>query len=119
MSTPTDFMADVLRMWTETDDDTRLAIVRKRFAEDVRFHDSDGEFHGHAGLEQFSASLRGRFPTARFALASPPQTVGNAFLAGWRFGPPEEPEAVTGSDFVLWDGERASELYAFVRLPGA
>ena len=119
MSTPIDFMTDVLGMWTETDDDKRLAIVHKRFAEDIRFHDADGDFDGHAGLEQFSASLRGRFPTARFELASPPQTVGNAFLAAWRFGPPDRPGLVTGSDFVIWDGEQASELYAFVKVPEA
>jgi SnoaL-like domain len=119
MSTPTDFMADALGMWTETDDDRRLAIVRKRFAEDIRFHDADGDLTGHAGLEQFSASLRAQFPTARFELVSPPLIVGSAFLAAWRFGPPEQPGVVTGSDFVLWDGERASELYAFVRRPEA
>ena len=119
MSTPTDFMTDVLGMWTETDGDRRAAVLRKRFAEDVGFHDADGDFAGHAGLEQFSASLRERFPTARFELASAPQTVGNAFLAAWRFGPPHKPGAVTGSDFVIWDGERATELYAFVKRPEA
>ena len=119
MTTPTDFMTDVLGMWTEIDDEKRLAIVRARFAEDIRFHDADGDYAGHAWLEEFSASLRGRFPTARFELASPPQTVGNAFLATWRFGPPDNPGIVMGSDFVIWDGERASELYAFVKPPGA
>ncbi|HEY3614554.1 MAG TPA: hypothetical protein VGK92_12645 [Gaiellales bacterium] len=66
MSTPVEFMADVLGMWTESDEAARLAIVRKRFADDVRFLDADGEFAGHAGLERFSAALRARFPTARF-----------------------------------------------------
>jgi hypothetical protein len=118
MSTPTEFMSDVLGMWTETDDEARLRIVRRRFAEDIRFHDADGEFAGHAGLEEFSASLRARFPGAHFELAAPPQAVGDAFLARWYFGPPDNPRVVSGSDFVIWDGERASALYAFVVLPG-
>jgi hypothetical protein len=118
MSTPTDFMTEVLGMWTETDGEARMCIVRKRFSEDIRFHDADAEFTGHAGLEEFSASLRARFPGALFELAAPPQAVGDAFLARWYFGPPDNPQVVSGSDFVLWDGERASVLYAFVTLPG-
>jgi hypothetical protein len=80
----------------------------------VRFHDPDGEFVGHAGLEKFSASLRERFPNARFSLVAAPETAGDAFRAFWHFGPPENREVVTGMDFVIWDGERASALYAFV-----
>jgi|GraSoiStandDraft_11_1057310.scaffolds.fasta_scaffold465938_2 hypothetical protein len=117
MSTPTEFMTDVLGMWTETNGSARQAILDKRFAEDVHFYDPDGEFVGHAGLEEFGASLRARFPAAHFALAAPPQTAGNGFRAFWRLGSADRPDAVTGMDFVVWDGERASALYAFVERP--
>ena len=117
MSTPTEFMTDALGMWTEPDARARKAILERRFAGDVRFYDPDGEFAGHAGLEKFSAALRARFPAAHFALAAPPQTAGNGFRAFWSFGPPEHPDAVSGMDFVIWDGERASALYAFVDRP--
>jgi hypothetical protein len=33
----------------------------------------------------------------------------------WRFGPPKDPSTVTGTDFVVWDGERASALYALLK----
>ena len=108
MSTPTEFMTDVLGMWTETNGSARQAILDKRFAEDVHFYDPDGEF---------GASLRARFPAAHFALAAPPQTAGNGFRAFWRLGSADRPDAVTGMDFVVWDGERASALYAFVERP--
>jgi hypothetical protein len=117
MSTPTGFMEDVLSMWTNPDAQARAAVVRARFTEDVRFHDPDGEFVGYAGLETFSASLRERFPNATFSLVTTPEIVGDGFRAFWRFGPPENPEVVTGMDFVIWDGERARALYAFVNPP--
>jgi len=104
-------------MWTETDVEARRAVIQTHFDEHVRFHDRDGEFVGHAGLEAFSDLLQSRLPTARFALAESPQTLGNAIRAYWRFGPPENSQAVSGMDFVLWDGEKASTLYAFVDEP--
>jgi hypothetical protein len=117
ITNPARFMEDVLSMWTNPDAEARAAILQGRFTEDVHFHDADGEFVGHAGLEEFSASLRDRFPGARFSLISAPEAVGDGFRAFWRFGPPENPDLVTGMDFVIWDGERANSLYAFVKRP--
>ena len=34
-------------------------------------------------------------------------------------GPPENPQAVSGMDFVILHGEKASSLYAFVDDPGS
>jgi hypothetical protein len=117
MTTPDTFMEDVLAMWTNPDADARATVLHARFTEDVRFYDKDGELVGHAGLETFSTSLRDRFPFAQFSLVSAPETVGDAFRAFWQFGPPNNRGVVTGMDFVIWDGERASALYAFVEAP--
>jgi hypothetical protein len=81
MSTPAKFMEDVLSMWMNPDAEARAAVLNARFTEDVRFHDPDGEFVGHAGLEKFSASLRERFPDARFSLIAAPDTAGDGFRA--------------------------------------
>ena len=119
MSDPTEFITEVLAMWTDADGAARRAVLERRFRPDVRFYDRDGAFDGHDGLERFSASLRERFPGAAFALLGPPEPVGDAFRAFWRFGPPEKPDAVSGMDFVIWDGERASAVYAFVNAPAS
>lgn len=90
----THFMTAILGMWTEPAVDARRAVIQAHFDEGVYFHDPDGEFVGHAGLEAFSDSLQQRFPGARFTLADTPRTVGNAICAFWHFGPPENPQAV-------------------------
>jgi hypothetical protein len=117
MATPTEFMEDILGMWTSADAEARSAVQRARFTEDIHFQNQQGEFLGYAGLERFSASVRDRFPTARFSLFGAPEAIGDVFRAFWRYGPPEKPEMVTGMDFVIWDGELAKVLYAFVNPP--
>ncbi len=117
MTTPTRFMEDILSMWTNADAEARSAVQRARFTEDIRFQNQQGEFVGYAGLDRFRASMRDRFPNARFSLIGAPETIGDGFRAFWRYGPPEKPEMVTGMDFVIWDGERAKVLYAFVNPP--
>lgn len=108
------FMTEIFGMWTEADVDARRAAIRSHFDEAVRFHDPDGESVGHAGLEAFSDSLQSRFPGARFTLAAAPRTLSNAIRAFWHFGPPDNPLAVSGMDFVILNGARVSSLYAFI-----
>lgn len=72
---------------------------------------------GRAVLSVGSFGLRPpRFPRARFTLTAA-TTVGNAIRASWAFGPPDRPDAVTGMDFVILDGDKISRLYAFVERP--
>ncbi len=78
--------------------------------------DVDGEFVGYEELEGFSDSLQARFSGARFTLTAA-TSIGNAIRASWTFGPPERPDAVTGMDFVTLDGDKISQLYAFVERP--
>jgi hypothetical protein len=87
----TQFMTEILAMWTETNADARRAVIQSHFDEDVHFQDRDGQFVGHAGLEAFSDSLQSRFPTACFALAESPQTLGNAIRAYWLLWAAREP----------------------------
>lgn len=115
----TQFMTEILGMWTEPEVDVRRAVIRAHFDEGVHFHDPDGEFIGYAGLEAFSDSLQNRFPGARFTLAETPRTVGNAIRAFWHFGPPDNPQAVSGMDLVILDGDKVGNLYAFVDDPSS
>ena len=111
------FMTEILGMWTETDVTARRAVIESHFDEGVIFHDPDGEFVGHDGIEAFSDSLQRRFPGARFKFADAPQMLGNAIRGIWQFGPPENPQAISGMDFAIWDGRRVTALYAFVENP--
>ena len=111
------FMTEILDMWTETDTAARRAAIESHFDESVTFHDPDGELVGHDGIEAFSDSLQRRFPGARFKFAATPQMLGNAIRGIWQFGPPYNPDAISGMDFAIWDGRRVTALYAFVDKP--
>jgi hypothetical protein len=118
MDSEEQFAREVLAMWTDTDPGRRSDVLQRYFHEDVRFHDPDGEFIGPAGLEEFSQSLRNRFPQARFTLTDTPWRVGDALRFTWSFGPVGERETVTGMDFVVLSEGKVSRLYAFVNQPG-
>jgi len=109
-------MTEVLAMWTERDPEARRSAIAAHFHQDVRFYDRDGEMAGQAALEKFSDSLQSRFPQAGFALAGPPQILGNAIRATWYFGPPSNPRVVSGMDFAILDGDKIRTLYAFVNV---
>jgi SnoaL-like domain len=109
-----EYMTELFAMWMESDIAVRRAAIEAHFQRDVRFHDRDGEFVGYDGLEKFSDSLQTRFPGAKFTLAGQPQRLGDAIRAYWHFGPPANPAAVSGMDFIILSDGRASALYAFV-----
>jgi hypothetical protein len=111
----TPFMTEVLAMWAETDAVARRAAIERRFADTIVLRDAHGEYAGYAAIESFSDSLQTRFPGARFSLARPPQVVGNGARAYWYFGPAENPRAVSGMDFLVFDDDdKATAVYAFV-----
>jgi hypothetical protein len=105
------FMTELLAIWTETDVVVRHAAVEAHYADDVVFHDPDGDFSGYAELESFSDSLQQRFPGQHFEMIGEPTAVGDALRTYWRFG------AVSGMDFaILYEG-KITTLYAFVERP--
>jgi hypothetical protein len=109
-------MTSLLGMWTRSDRTARRLAIEDLFRPDAQFHDKDGDFVGYEALERFSDSLQSRFPGARFTLAAA-TSIGNAIRASWEFGPPERPNAVTGMDFIILDGDKISQLFAFVEPP--
>ena len=56
----------------------------------------DAASHRVASFWSCSDLLQSRFPGARFTLAGASRTLSNAIRAFWHFGPPDNPQAVTG-----------------------
>jgi hypothetical protein len=115
--TPTEaaqFMTEIIAMWTNPDSHARRAVIQTHFHESIHFYSQGGEFIGYEGLVSFGEVIQRRFPGARFTLAQPPQMLGNAIRAYWHMGPPDKPQAGSGMDFVILQGDKVSLLYAFV-----
>lgn len=105
------FMTKLLAIWTETDPVVRRAAIETHYADNVVFHDPDGDVTGHAELEAFSDSLQQRFPGNRFEMIGEPTAVGDALRTHWRFGP------ISGMDFAILTEGKITTLYAFVERP--
>jgi hypothetical protein len=50
---------------------------------------------------------------------SAPQSLQDSGRLAWSFGPPEEPERVTGLDVIVVRGDRIAALYTFLDKPPA
>lgn len=111
-------MTSLLSTWTQSDLPFRRVALEDLFRPDGHLHDKDGDFVGYEALEGFSDSLQERFPGERFTLTAV-TSVGTAIRASWTFGPPERPDAATGMDFVIFEGDKVSHVYAFVEPPHA
>ena len=109
----TQFMTELLAIWTEADLVSRRASIESHYHPDIRFTDLDGDFVGYQALEAFSDSLQARFPGEQFEMIGHPDTLGDAVRAYWQFGP------VSGMDFALLEGGKVRALYAFVQRPDA
>ncbi len=105
------FMTGLLAIWTQTDPRSRREAIGTHYHDDVVFHDPDGVFTGHAGIESFSDSLQRRFPGQLFEMVGEPSIVGDALRTYWRFGP------VSGMDFAVLADDKVKTLYAFVERP--
>ena len=107
----TQFMTELLAVWTETDPAIRRAAIEAHYQDDIVFYYLDRVFTGHAELESFSDSLQQRFPGQHFEMVGEPSAVGNALRTYWRFGP------VSGMDLALIADDKVGMLYAFVERP--
>ena len=69
----TQFVTELLAVWTETDPAIRRVAIKSHYQDDIVFYDRDGVFTGHADLESFSDSLNSasQVNTSRW-WASPP-----------------------------------------------
>jgi SnoaL-like domain len=116
MDDPEQFMRGVLGMWTQTDAKARRAAIEQHFDPGARLRDENGDLVGYDAIDDYSGSLRGRYPDARFTLVST-DTMADAVRTIWTLGPPDRPDLVTGMDFALLENDRITRLYAFVDEP--
>lgn len=94
-----------LQVWGETDDGKRLALAKEVYADDIRVIDPGVVLNGRAEVSDFIGDLLKKSPGFQFQIVKPIETHHNMAILWWRFGPPSEPDAITGQDiFTLTDG---------------
>jgi hypothetical protein len=110
---------NLFEVFGERDLARRQAAIKELYAEGSVFSNPHGRHLGHEALDGAIASLDERLPDYVFKNMSAPQSLQDSGRLAWSFGPPEEPERVTGLDVIVVRGDRIAALYTFLDKPPA
>jgi len=108
---------NLLDVFNERDPVRRALAVSELYAENVVWHEPDRQFLGREALSSRAAQLQAE--TAGWVF----QPVGHVSVnhdighLAFRFGPTDQPAAVTGMDIARCEAGVIVELYTFVNAP--
>lgn len=114
MTDPAKIADSYLALWNEPDPARRAALLRAHWCADASYVDPLASAQGHAAIAALVDAVRARFPGCRFALAGPADGYGERVRFSWTLGPPADPEAVKGTDFVLLEQGRLKTVTGFL-----
>jgi hypothetical protein len=115
---------NLLAVFNERDTQRRLEVVRRNYAEDVRWSDAEETVTGQDRLhEKAQALLDGPLTGLSFVQSGPVrQTANMGFLAFDVFAPGEERSEplISGFDVAIVENDRIAQLFTVVtKEPGA
>jgi hypothetical protein len=106
---------NLFEVFDERDVVKRQAAIKHLFTEDATFSDPHGNYQGRTGVESAASGLhRIAPPTFRFTVRERPQVLVNAGRIKWAFGPPDQPDKITGTDFAVIQDDKIAAMYTFV-----
>jgi hypothetical protein len=98
----------------ERDPLRRRAAIETLFAPRAQFSDPHGHHIGHAALDEAVSALHAQFPDHVFSALGEVDALQDYGRLGWAFGPPDDPQRITGLDVAIVSGQRISALYTFL-----
>jgi hypothetical protein len=106
---------NLLGVFSERNADKRRSIIAKIWEKEGIFIDPDGRWVGHTGINDAAEQLQRRFPDFAFSVLKDGDSYSGVGRLLWGFGPPDEPQKITGIDvLVASDDRRIAALYTFV-----
>ena len=98
----------------ENDPARRRAAIDDIFTEDCVFYDpARGVYRGRDEIDRVADAIKATHPDFRYLPIAGPQELGNSGRVQWLSGPPGEPPAYAGTDFIIARDGRIAALYLF------
>jgi len=104
-------------VFAERDPSRRMAAIERLFDPECAFCDPRGRHTGHTALDQSVAALLSEFPDYAFSALGSADIVQDCGRLNWAFGPPDDPQRITGLDIVIVSRDRITTLYTFLNTP--
>jgi hypothetical protein len=98
----------------ERDPARRAVAIEALFTPDCVFSDPHGHYVGRAALDDAVSALHERFPDHAFSEIGAPEALRDSGRLAWSFGPPDDPQQVTGLDVIVVNAGRIAALYTFL-----
>ncbi len=105
---------NLLEVFGEADDARRQAAAAEIFTPDAEFHEPSAVYRGPAEIARIAGVIRASHPDYRYSELTPAEELhGTAGRVRWVSGPPGEPPAYAGTDFIIARDGRICGLYLF------
>jgi len=108
---------NLLEVFNGRDADSRRAAIDELWNKDGVFIDPGGV---HEGVEQINATaelLFTQFEGYVFSARGPGQSLHGVGRLPWSYGPPDDPQRMTGTDVGVTKDGKLTALYVFIDPP--
>jgi len=106
---------NLLGVFSEHDAEKRRSLIAKIWDSKGIFIDPEGRYVGRTAINDAAEQLQRRFPDFAFSELADGDAYSGVGRLRWGFGPPSEPQKMTGMDvLVASDDRRITAIYTFV-----
>ena len=107
----------LLVIWNDRDSDNRLETMKKTYAPDIHFYESnDGNaIVGHQEINELISKLQAEWPVEfQFELNKPSQVNHTTQIISWNLGPKGATPVATGMDIAITENNLIKSLHLFL-----
>jgi SnoaL-like domain len=109
----------LLDVFNQRDPQQRAAAMGDVYSPDIVFYENDDTVAGAAALQERVQQLLDGAPGFVFTPVGPPMINHDLGRQPWKFGPPDGPPVVFGTDIARIAGDRIETLYVFIEPPSS
>jgi hypothetical protein len=117
---PTNLMTrSLLEVFNQRDPQQRAAAIDEVYTADIVFYEADDVTTGPEALQERVQQLLDGAPGFVFEPVGQPAMNHDVGRQPWKFGPPDGPPVIFGTDIARIAGDRIHALYVFVEPPSS
>ena len=110
----------LLKVWSERDDGQRMTVMKRIYADDIVFYETDNgpAIQGHLAIDSLIKTLQSQWPPDfAFTLTNPVVTNHGVSHVAWTLGPVNATPAASGMDIAIVERGLIKELYLYLDAP--
>ncbi|MBD2753481.1 nuclear transport factor 2 family protein [Spirosoma validum] len=110
----------LLKVWSERDDEQRMNVMKRIYASDIVFYETDNgpAITGHQAIDSLIKTLQNQWPPEfAFTLTKPAVTNHGVSHVAWTLGAANAIPVASGMDIAIIESGLIKELYLYLDEP--